>query len=277
MANDIKELHNKILEITVYLDSFCKAYNIDYYLMGGSALGALRHKGFIPWDDDLDVFMTYDNYIKFIRYAEKYLDNGKYYLQKENTEEWPMFFTKLRMNETTFIEEDTESSNMHQGIYIDIMCLNNVYKNIVPRYFQYFAALTLTAQSIAQRGYKSNRSLKKKVAMTFANLFVRGVIKKFLIFFVRNLNKKPTVMVGHFFGKAPFLKTSFPRDWLGKQRYVPFEQEMLPIPMSAEKYLTLRFGDFMKMPDESTMAEYPIHAKYVDVGIGYREYKKLNQ
>ena len=165
MNTDIKSLQKKILEITIYLDKFCKKHNIIYYLMGGSALGALRHKGFIPWDDDLDVFMTYDNYIKFIDTAKKHLDTKHFYLQEENTEEWSMFFTKLRMNGTTFIEEDTQDNNMHKGVYIDIMCLNNVSENKIYRYFQYFSALLLTAQTIDKRGYKTNKNFKKKLAM----------------------------------------------------------------------------------------------------------------
>lgn len=262
-----------MLEITIYLDKFCKKHNIIYYLMGGSALGALRHKGFIPWDDDLDVFMTYDNYIKFIDTAKKHLDTKHFYLQEENTEEWPMFFTKLRMNGTTFIEEDTQDNNMHKGVYIDIMCLNNVSENKIYRYFQYFSALLLTAQTIDKRGYKTNKNFKKKLAMLFARIFVRGFVKKSLIYFVRCLNKNETQYVGHFFGKAPFSKTSFPRAWLGEQRYVPFEDTVLPIPQETEKYLTLRFGDYMKMPDDRTMKKYPIHALFVDLNRDYSEYK----
>lgn len=272
MTSNIKSLQHKILEITLYLDEFCKDHNITYYLMGGSALGALRHKGFIPWDDDLDVFMTYSNYSKFIKTAREHLDVKKFYLQEENTKEWPMYFTKLRMNGTTFIEADTQKNQMHQGIYIDIMCLNNVSDNIVYRFIQYFSALLITAQTIDKRGYISNHSAKKKLAMFISRILVRGCIKKGLLAIVRSLNDKKTNKVGHFFGKAPFSKTSFPVNWLGPQRYVPFEHEMLPVPSEAEKYLTLRFGDFMKMPDEATLKEYPVHAMIVDVNKDYNEY-----
>ena len=58
----ILELQDKILEIAKYIHDFCEEHDIDYCLMGGSALGAKRHGGFIPWDDDLDIFMTPDNY-----------------------------------------------------------------------------------------------------------------------------------------------------------------------------------------------------------------------
>ena len=70
---EIEKIQDKLLEIAKYFDAFCKKNDVVYYLMGGSALGAVRHKGFIPWDDDFDVFMTYHNYIKFISACKKIL------------------------------------------------------------------------------------------------------------------------------------------------------------------------------------------------------------
>ncbi|HCS73664.1 MAG TPA: hypothetical protein DIW17_07305, partial [Clostridiales bacterium] len=76
------ELQDKILEIAVYIDGFTKRYDLDYCLMGGSALGAKRHGGFIPWDDDLDIFMTPQNYELFRTKFNEYGDKDKYYLQE---------------------------------------------------------------------------------------------------------------------------------------------------------------------------------------------------
>jgi lipopolysaccharide cholinephosphotransferase len=274
LVANINEVQNKILEIAIYLDEFCREHDITYYLMGGSALGAIRHKGFIPWDDDLDVFMTYENYIKFIDSCERYLDNDRFYLQKENTKEWPLFFTKLRMNNTTFIEADTKDRIMHKGFYVDVMCLNNTSQNAIYRYLQYFSARLILSKSLAERGYITTSKLKK-IATSLSKLCVRGVILKMLLSIVRGLNKKETGYVGHFFGRAKFKNTSFAKEFLGTPRYVEFSTTKLPVPEQAEKYLELRFGkDYMKMPDQKTRDQYPVHAIFVDTEKDYKEYDK---
>lgn len=271
MNVDIKDFQYKILEIAFYFDEFCKKYDIEYYLMGGSALGAVRHHGFIPWDDDFDVFMTFNNYHKFLHYASIHLDTEKFHLQRENSTEWPLFFSKLRMNGTTCIEKGY--NKMHQGIYIDIMCLYNVSPNKFVRYIQYLSAQILKATSLYLVDYDSD-SFFKKVFINSCHFVVGTTAKNFLFKILNHFSTKNTLLVGHFFGKAPFPKTSFPRKWLGIQRYVNFENLLLPIPFEAEKYLSLRYGsDFMKIPNSDIFTEYPIHAVFVDIHNDYTIYK----
>ena len=82
-----QEIQKTILPMIKDIDQFCKKHKIDYYLMSGSALGAMRHRGFIPWDDDLDIAMTKENYEKFIELFDQEKDESKYLLQYENTKE----------------------------------------------------------------------------------------------------------------------------------------------------------------------------------------------
>lgn len=268
----LKDIHSKILELAIYFDKFCKENNIVYYLMGGSALGAIRHKGFIPWDDDLDVFMEYDQYQKFLRIAKEKLDSN-YYLQKENTDEWPGLFSKLRMNNTTFIEEGYEMpSGSHQGFFIDIMCLYNTPSNTILRYIQYTIARIVIVKSQYKKKYKTSNIIKR-IIMSMAGILISDKTQKKLLKMVSYWQRSDTKYVGHFFGRAPFSKTSFPRIWLGKQRYVNFENCMLPVPSSAEQYLRLRYGEnYMEMPNKKTIAAYPSHAKIVDPNRNYTEY-----
>ena len=273
MSLDMIKVQDKILEIAIYIDEFCRKHDITYYLMGGSALGAVRHEGFIPWDDDLDIFMTYENYVKFLNACETDLDKEKYYLQKENTDEWPLFFSKIRMNGTTFIEEDTKHRKMHKGFYIDVMCLNNTTKNVSYRYLQYLAARLIIAKTLSVRGYLTDSKMKK-ATMMLSRIFVRGPIFKFLLFIVRSLNNFNTSYVGHFFGRAKFKNTSFKKEYLGEQRYVKFSNTRLPVMENVEDYLHVRFGqDYMKIPSQETRDLYPVHAIFADSEKDYSHYE----
>ena len=95
-----------------------------------------------------------------------------------------------------------------------------------------------------------------------------------LLKILQYLQPKKTKLVGHFFGKAPFPKTSFPASYLGKPRYVPFEEIFLPVPARAERYLETRFGPhFMELPDEATRRQYQVHAEFVDINHGFENYE----
>jgi lipopolysaccharide cholinephosphotransferase len=269
---ELKELQQVILEIALDFNIFCLENNITYYLMGGSALGAMRHKGFIPWDDDFDVFMDSDNYFKFLKIAKNKLNTDKYYFQEENTQEWPLFFSKVRMNNTTFIEKDVITRRMHHGIYIDVMCLNYAFENKFLRRMQYLSARILSSSALSKKGYITNSKIKK-ILLLASRVLTTGPLKNILLSFVRINNSNKTSLVGHFFGRAPFPKTTFPVDFLSEPRYTSFEDVSFPVPQEVERYLVVRYGNkYMELPSKEEMAKYPSHAHIVDVKESYKKY-----
>jgi lipopolysaccharide cholinephosphotransferase len=271
-TQELKLLHDKIIELADYFDSFCKENNISYYLMGGTALGAVRHSGFIPWDDDFDVFMDRENYLKFIEFAKNKLEKDKYYFQEENTKEFPLYFSKVRMNNTTFIEKDVMGREMHHGIYIDIMCLNETSSIFFIRYLQYLSARILSAKALSERGYITN-SIIKKILMFVIEYTIPKIISNLLLKFVRSFNGRNTNLIGHFFGRAPFKKTSFKKSYLGLSKNIKFDSLILPVPEHVEKYLTVRYGEnYMKLPSDEEKMKYPSHAFIVDTRKSYTEY-----
>jgi lipopolysaccharide cholinephosphotransferase len=94
-----------LIVILKEFDRVCKMIGVPYILFAGSMLGAVRHQGFIPWDDDIDVLMLRKDYERLLSEAHNFLNAEKFFLQKEFSEHWPLFFSKLRLNNTACIEK----------------------------------------------------------------------------------------------------------------------------------------------------------------------------
>ena len=183
---ELRHLQLVILDIIKDIDSLCTKNNIEYYLLGGSAIGAIRHQGFIPWDDDLDIIMTADNYNKFIEVCKKELNTNKYILQ-EGEKDWALPFSKIRLKGTKLIEiEGPAEDNNMQGIFVDIFKLDYAYSSKILQYWQYFCGKVYLSHALSLRSYKS-ASIKKKLLMLLSSpLKIR---------FIRNFFKAQAEMV----------------------------------------------------------------------------------
>jgi len=259
----MNKLQTYILEIVRYFDVFCKKHSIEYFIMGGSALGAARHKGFIPWDDDFDLFMTQDNYLRLVELKNEF-ENDRFCLQPINSPVNPLFMGKVRMKNTLLIEGngDNYKKEICHGIYIDIMVLFDGCKTLFGRKKQFLFAKILSANRLSLDGYET-KSLRKKVFTSFSNFLVKIMGREHFYKFIAK--KRNSNYYCHLFGRAPYKKSFYPIEWFKGVIDTEFESLHLPLMQGYKEYLSLRYGcDYMKLPDKKTLQQYPSHASYVN-------------
>ena len=170
-----------LLEMLKDFDAVCRRHHISYQLFAGTALGAVRHHGFIPWDDDIDVILIRSEYQRFFDEAAGDFDPEIYYVQQEHGAHWPMPFSKLRRNNTTCIEKyHSRDPQMHQGVYIDIFPCDNLSGHPAAGWLQFAASRAIFAKALYARGYETD-SIAKKLFMQFCRLLPRGPLEEFCV------------------------------------------------------------------------------------------------
>ena len=126
---DLQRLHTVLYQILTEIDRVCKKHNIPYFIQGGSAIGAFYNKGVVPWDDDVDVGMTRENYNRFLEVAPAEL-GSEYFLEWFGTEpNTPFYFAKVKMNNTLFVESIWRNMDIHHGILVDIFPYDRIPNN----------------------------------------------------------------------------------------------------------------------------------------------------
>lgn len=270
----ILDLQDKILEIMVYIDKICNEHNINYSLNGGSALGAVRHGGFIPWDDDLDIYMSIDNYEKFRDIFNANGDKKKYYLQEfSKTSSGYITMAKVRMNNTTYIESTFKNCDMHQGIYVDIFILQNCPKKKHEKFILNLVSKYVIIKRLSDNNYTRDRgiiynNLIKILSKLPKKLMFDFCLKK--IYSYRYTNPKQYC----YYMQSKSIKSgTYDSSLFNEYVYIPFEKIHLKCTINVKKYLELEFGDYMKLPSNDEIKE-DVHAEIWDVNKDYREFVK---
>lgn len=243
---ELRHLQLVILGIVKDIDELCRRNGIDYYLLGGSAIGAIRHKGFIPWDDDLDILLDSRNYERLVHACREQLDPKKYFVQ-EGLKDWPLHYTKLKLRGTRLTECENNSVGGESGIFVDIFRMDNVPDNAMAARWQYFCAKFYLCYQLACRGYRTATPAKRAMILLSLPLKLKP-LRRFVRREVEKWNARETKRLGFFYGRTKFHTAITARDVYGRPRRVPFEDTQLPVPEKYHEYLTQMFGDYMQLP-----------------------------
>lgn len=269
----VRDVQDKILYIMKYIDRICRKNDIVYFIMGGTALGAVRHGGFIPWDDDLDIFMTPDQYEKFKKVFSK-KNNTEFVLQEWKTTPNYVEYAKVRMNGTTFIEESFKDwKDLHQGIYVDIMILHKVPKNQFIQKLVYVESKFVTLYALSQRNWKPKNSLQKLILAGLKLLPCKKLSKVCYKRIYKYDRLTKNFMYCYWITPAKFKSGIFEKSFFSNPVDVPFEDTVLLGSKRIKEYLSYRYGNYMKLPSEE-QRKAAVHAKIFDCNKDYREYFK---
>ena len=254
----MKRLHSVLIELLDYIDEVCREQNIEYFLNCGSVLGAIRHKGFIPWDDDIDVMLPRDSYDRLIKYLSQN-KNSKYFLQNEKSEpNYYSLFSKLRKIGTVFLESGTEGLFNNNGIYVDIFPLD--FSDSISGFSYKFDCIRIRLIKHALRFRYCKKTYKKTHGVISYLVSLISCIP--YIFFnteylfkeanrlMQKRNKRPHNYVISYTGIYSMEKETMPAKVYYPSKRVEFEGEMYPVCNDYEYYLRHYYGDYMKLPPE---------------------------
>lgn len=255
--DQIKHVQAIELKNLTVLEDVCSKIGIEFFVYGGTLIGAVRHKGFIPWDDDLDVAMLREDYEKFIAEADQYLPS-EYVLQTPyHNRETPYPYTKLRLKGTKYVEYGYHKLNMEQGIYVDIYPIDHLpdderlYRKQFKKY-QFYSRLYAWRQCPYLDDQSKTVRITIKRWLKFVGSFALKLLsQKYLVKRIDQIatkyNQTETKRRGNL---------NFPKPTNYFYEIQPFEKgvfEGYPVwlPRNWDLHLTSRYGDYMQLPSEN--------------------------
>ena len=273
MENVLRKLQLTQLEILKVIDKICCENEIPYSLYAGTLLGAVRHKGFIPWDDDLDICMSRENYNKFIRVWEKIKPEGYILQNKENSRNFSQSFTKIRKQHTTFLQYESEKEQYHTGVFVDIFPIDRIPNGkIQAAKYKFYCILyqLYTREFVPPNAGKITKLVSSfflKIVAENKRMKCRERLLKKIIKYNSN-QELNTVGIE----TVASLRKLFPKDMLDSYTTLKFEDGHFMCFSDWDEHLRCKFGNYMKLPPESER-EWKHHPIILDFEHDYEELK----
>lgn len=255
-AEKLRQAQLVELEILLEFDRICKENDLTYQLFSGTLLGAVRHNGFIPWDDDIDVAMLRKDYNKFLSIYSN-ATNSKYFLQSYETD--PNFFrqfARLRKNFTLYLQESYKDIDMHHGIFIDIFPFDNVKIDSVMEEFRYKLIRIISRINIIRNMGISKKSnfLKRSLGWIIESsnrIIKKSTYDKLETKIMEYNEKTDCIYITHLtesMGSNAHKRCIVKKKDFYNQIEWEFEKHLFPIPRNYDEILTNQYGNYMCLP-----------------------------
>ncbi len=273
-----KDIQSKMLEILVYFDEFCEKYKLKYYLCGGCLIGVVRHKGFIPWDDDIDLFMPRPDYEKLKKLWPKYANTSKYvYCITDKFKNYHDGGASIRDITTTYINQHSINDDIVHGFALEIMPIDGCPKSKLSRIKQLFFAFVFSLFNVQRLPDNKGKVIRIISAIMYKLISSKTIRYKIWKYSERQMTKyswdkcnEVTELIGAIHG----MLLRHNKDDFDKVIRKDFEGYKFPVMAGYKKYLFRIWGDYMRLPPkEKRIAKHAV--VYMSLDEPYTKFKGI--
>lgn len=272
---ELRKWQMRLLEILVYFRDFCESHNLRFFLSAGTCLGAVRHHGFIPWDDDLDVIMLREDYEKLTKLWNKEADTSRFVCCVTNSKQSSKFpMATIRSVNTTCIYDHSVNDDICHGLKIDVEFLDAVPNNKIGYKIHYLCEGLLGLMR-TQRYPKRESGLVKFESRLLLAIFpttkIRWIVSRIC---EKNVKRNNPPSKG---GMVRYLTCNpqFADDFSDVVK-AKFEGYEMPIPVGYDRFLTRGYGDYMQLPPENQRLPATDNLVFYDLDHSYLDYKGIH-
>jgi lipopolysaccharide cholinephosphotransferase len=247
---ELESLHKVLFEILIELDRLCKKHAIEYGLDGGTLLGAVRHKGFIPWDDDLDVVMTRENYNRFRDIALKEMDSKRFFYQDHTTDEnYRWGYARIRRKNSEFVRSGHEHLGMRTGIFLDIFPRDMLPDNLALRVVHCFCVFAMRKILYSGVGMLKCKNVLGRAVYRVLNQYPKDKVFARLEKSANHWNARSKRFAKCYTFPIPRrFCLGYRHEWFVLFTEIEFCGRMFPCAKDYDGYLKCDYGDYMELP-----------------------------
>jgi lipopolysaccharide cholinephosphotransferase len=268
--NGTRAIQLKLLELIKVLHEVCTKNDIKYFIVGGTMLGAIRHHGFIPWDDDMDIGLPRNDYEKLISLPKSEWPDFIHIKTPRNSEDLIFPYAKLMNKNTTLVESKLDG--IVGGVYVDIFPIDGVGNSDFQAKINYYKVYKELVLLYYNQYHGTQTSLLKRIVQLYARKQNLNKLYNSLDRCLKNIKYEKNQLVGNLVG-AWGMKEVMPKDYFGKPTLYPFEDISLYGPEKADLYLKTLYGNYLQLPP---LEKQKSHHKfeYINLNKPYKEYIK---